>query len=310
MPEDPKHKAGRGHMVSKATMSARNGEPAGLRLLARVAQRKAVGSLVWLTLEIPGWPGSRPGQFVLLQPEPSRCFLARAFSVSDEAGARVSFLLAPVGEATVELCGLKRGDRVWVLGPLGNGFDMQVLAGEQGRTVIVGGGVGVAPFPLVLRGIGELAGAPGVRAGEGREGARAGGVEALVLLGFRDAQQAKGAAPVEEAARRLEEAGVSCLMEVVAEDGSLGPAQRVTDVVGHRLRPGDRVVVCGSEAMAEAVWRLCCAVPGVRTWFSLETKMACGVGSCHGCVIELADGSYARVCHEGPVFQGEAVFGA
>ena len=50
--------------------------------------------------------------------------------------------------------------------------------------------------------------------------------------------------------------------------------------------------------------------PGVRTWFSLEANMACGVGSCHGCAIALADGSFARVCHEGPVFPGETVYTA
>jgi dihydroorotate dehydrogenase electron transfer subunit len=38
--------------------------------------------------------------------------------------------------------------------------------------------------------------------------------------------------------------------------------------------------------------------------------MACGVGSCHGCAVPLADGSFARVCHDGPVFLGETVFGA
>ena len=61
--------------------------------------------------------------------------------------------------------------------------------------------------------------------------------------------------------------------------------------------------------MSEAVWRLCAPVDGVDLWLSLETVMACGVGSCHGCVITLADGSYARVCHEGPVFTGKEVFG-
>ena len=61
--------------------------------------------------------------------------------------------------------------------------------------------------------------------------------------------------------------------------------------VGHVRRPSGDV---------------CSAVPDVRAWFSLETSMACGVGSCHGCVITLADGSMARVCHDGPVFAERA----
>ena len=105
------------------------------------------------------------------------------------------------------------------------------------------------------------------------------------------------------------QAGLRCRLEVATEDGSRGPAEKVTDLLARHLLPGDRVAVCGPWAMSEAVWRVCSAVPDVQTWFSLETKMACGVGSCHGCVITLADGSHARVCHDGPVFRGEEVFG-
>jgi dihydroorotate dehydrogenase electron transfer subunit len=61
--------------------------------------------------------------------------------------------------------------------------------------------------------------------------------------------------------------------------------------------------------MMEAVWDVCRRARVERAWFSLETNMACGVGSCHGCAVTLADGSLARVCHEGPVFAGVSVYG-
>jgi dihydroorotate dehydrogenase electron transfer subunit len=257
---------------------------------------EALGLWRWLTVEVPGWRGSRPGQFALLQPDPSRCFLARAISVSDESDERVSFIIAPIGDGTAELCGLTVGEAVWVLGPLGNGFDMDALGAGPGRAVVVAGGVGLAPFPLLLS-----------RMKPGSPAAAA--PEVLVMLGFRDAAQAAAAGPVSEAAARMGEAGLRCRLEVATEDGSRGPAEKVTDLLGRHLRPGDRVAVCGPEAMAKAVWQLCRTVPDVRSWFSLETKMACGVGSCHGCAITLADGRYARVCHDGPVFGGGEVFG-
>jgi dihydroorotate dehydrogenase electron transfer subunit len=62
--------------------------------------------------------------------------------------------------------------------------------------------------------------------------------------------------------------------------------------------------------MSAAVWQVCGKVPETTAWFSLEAGMACGVGSCHGCAVTLADGSTARVCRDGPVFSGAAVFGA
>jgi dihydroorotate dehydrogenase electron transfer subunit len=271
------------------------------RLPGSVWAKEPRGSLVWLTVEVPGWRGARPGQFAMLQPEPSRCFLPRALSVADEIGERVSFLVAPVGEGTQELCALEIGEPVWVLGPLGNGFDLDEI-GAGLRLVVVAGGVGAAPFPLLLARLAadHRAADVGVNAG----------LEVVVLLGFRDTLQAQGAAPVEAAASRLVDAGLQCRLLLATEDGSIGPAQKVTDLLAGELRSGDRVVVCGPPAMSASVWQACSSIPDVRTWFSLEAGMACGMGSCHGCALTLADGSLARVCHDGPVFSGESVFGA
>ncbi len=133
--------------------------------------------------------------------------------------------------------------------------------------------------------------------------------EVVVWLGFRDAGQAEGAEWLQKALVRSEQAGLEAFMEIATEDGSSGLRGKVTDLVRGQLRPGDRLAVCGPEAMAREVWRLCLCADDVRAWFSLEANMACGVGSCDGCVTRLNDGTYARVCREGPVFSGEEVFG-
>jgi dihydroorotate dehydrogenase electron transfer subunit len=292
-----------------------------------VAVRRPLGSLVWMTLTVPGWPGARPGQFALLQAGHSACFLGRALSVADQDGEEVSFLIAPIGSGTRELCGLAPGSSVSVLGPLGNGFDLAAMgwgtpdgradapeaagpagSGLAGRLVLVGGGVGVAPFPLLLV---NLATGTGIGPTSDRRPGGSGGTavpEVLVLLGFRDQGQAEGAAPVRATVDKLLAAGVQCRLELVAEDGSVGRPERVSELLAREVRPGDHVAVCGPEAMAAAVWQACSGVPGVKAWFSLEAGMACGVGSCHGCTITLAGGETARVCHEGPVFSGEALF--
>ena len=284
------------------------GAECGCRLLGRVMSAQPLGSLVRLTVSVPGWPGAQPGQFVMLQAEPSCCFLARPLSVCAQAGETVAFLVAPVGDGTRELCGLAEGAPLWVLGPLGNGFDARALAASGRRVVVVAGGVGAAPFPLLLSRLADEYGS--LRAsGTGESGRSFAPADVLVLLGFKDVEQAQGASAVAGAASRLAAEGVSCEVETAVEDGSRGPAERVTDVLSRRLHSGDQVVACGPWAMCEAVWRLCAPVDGVDLWLSLETVMACGVGSCHGCIITLADGSYARVCHEGPVFTGKEVFG-
>ena len=291
--------------------------PLGARLLGQVAATEKLGAFCWITLEVPGWlamVGERidPGRFALLQAEPSRCFLPRAFSIADQDGELISFLMAPVGEGSRELTGLAVGSDVWVLGPLGRGFALGEMAvrteppgprpsGVRPRLVVVGGGAGIAPFPLLLRRIADLS-------GPGSEAVGHGFSEVLVVLGYRDMTQVEGGAPVRTAVNSLRQRGIACALVEVTEDGSCGPAGLVTSPLAEHLREGDRVVACGPEAMNAAVWDICRKTRGASAWFSLEAGMACGVGSCHGCVVRLANGSLARVCHDGPVFKGETIF--
>lgn len=289
--------------------------PRSARALGWVVGADVLGQFTWLTLRVPGWRKARPGQFALVQWEKSCSFLARALSVAAQEGDEVSFLIAPVGPATRELCSLGQGERVWVLGPLGRGFDLEALLAGPGRAVVVAGGVGVAPFSLLLAAILEQADEeasvstlPGAKS-EGREFRARRYPEILVLLGFRDLLQCKGAQPVLRAAENLRRAGFCCHVEMVTEDGSCGRIGKGTDLLQHYLLPGDRLAVCGPWEMAVAVSNLCSTVKDVRAWYSLEANMACGVGSCHGCVLRLANGAFARVCYEGPVFAGGDVFG-
>jgi dihydroorotate dehydrogenase electron transfer subunit len=293
------------------------------RLLGRVANVEPLGSLVWLTLEVPGWPEARPGQFALLQAEASRCFLPRPLSIAQEDDGRISFLIAPIGDGTRELSALHEGELVWVLGPLGNGFDLEQLTGGAGRLVVVAGGVGAAPFPLLLSRLaarfapaapaglvraaaaGATAAAPGAARMASVDRCR----EVLVLLGFRDTAQAVGARPVITAAAGLVDSEVSFMVQVVSEDGGLGQPEKISETLQREIRRGDRVAACGPWSMTLAISRVCREVEDVETWFSLEAGMACGIGSCHGCVIAPEDGPLVRVCREGPVFSGSALFG-
>jgi NAD(P)H-flavin reductase len=84
-------------------------------------------------------PG-RPGQFFMLE-APGR-LLPRPMSLCFAPPGELAFLIDPIGPGTRALCALDRGDRLGVLGPLGNGFDLDVE-----RPLLVGGGIGIAPLP-------------------------------------------------------------------------------------------------------------------------------------------------------------------
>ncbi len=86
-------------------------------------------------------PGS-PGQFFMLE-APGR-LLPRPMSLCTAPKGELGFLLDPIGPGTRALAGLEPGDEIHVLGPLGNGFRLDVA-----KPLLVGGGIGIAPLPYL-----------------------------------------------------------------------------------------------------------------------------------------------------------------
>jgi dihydroorotate dehydrogenase electron transfer subunit len=141
-----------------------------MRRKARVLEARAVGAYRWLACENPG-PAPRPGQFYMLATverwgggEAERPFLPRAFSYLRAEGDRLEFLWEDVGPGTRRLSELRPGEGLWLLGPLGNGFE------RDRRPVLVGGGIGIVPLACWQDEVGGVA-----------------------LLGFRDAMHAEAA---------------------------------------------------------------------------------------------------------------------
>jgi len=89
-----------------------------------------------------------PGQFFMLE-APGRP-LPRPMSVCLAPPGELGFLIDPIGAGTRALCALQPGDELSLLGPLGNGYDLEVE-----RPLLVGGGIGIAPLPFVSEALGH-----------------------------------------------------------------------------------------------------------------------------------------------------------
>jgi NAD(P)H-flavin reductase len=98
--------------------------------------------------------------------------LPRPFSLCVAPPGELGFLVDPIGPGTVAIAALEPGEEIAVTGPLGNGFDLDVE-----RPLLVGGGIGVAPFPYLSERLGKP----------------------RALLGFRTALHAEAAALVPNA---------------------------------------------------------------------------------------------------------------
>ncbi|MDR1162916.1 MAG: dihydroorotate dehydrogenase electron transfer subunit [Candidatus Accumulibacter sp.] len=230
-----------------------------------------------------------PGRFVMLRVEGTTDpLLRRPFAIFDadasSGGAVFEILYRVVGKATAILSAKKEGDVLDVLGPLGKGFDLAVPAAEH---VLVGGGVGLAPLYALAK---EL------RAASSTVRLFAGG------RGRDDIVRAEAFASL----------GVEC--HVATEDGSIGERGLVTQPLTRHLESqGAKATIyaCGPEGMLRAVAKIA-ARHALPCQVSLESRMACGVGVCLGCVVggrraapQTPD--FRCVCSEGPVFDANEI---
>jgi dihydroorotate dehydrogenase subfamily 1 len=269
------------------------------RRLCKVAESKPSGGYRLFSLIDPEGPEPQPGQFYMLATEShweqsgSRPFLPRALSVAETGpaanGVRLDFLIEGIGPGTDRLCELESGERVWLNGPLGNSFTTprelhQLVHPGNGEAdaawpagaILVGGGIGIAPLALLRRRFAER------------------NVATRVLLGFRDKEHSGG----------LDELFACCEMRLASDDGHVGHHGYVTDLLASMLEGDDAasaaVYACGPPSMLDAVAALCAAAD-IPCELAMESPMACGYGACFGCAVPRGDGSYLRLCVDGPI---------
>jgi len=209
----------------------------------------------------------RPGQFLNIAV--SGFFLRRPLSVCDWTADAATVIYKIVGQGTAALAGFKKGERLSVLSPLGNGYDLQKCTG---LTAVVGGGTGVPPMYGLAKAL------------------IAAGKDVCAVLGWNTASEVFYV-------DKFRALGIP--VTVCTADGSLGVRGFVTDGLPEKL---DYLCACGPEPMLRA---LCKAVtaPGQ---LSFEARMGCGFGACMGCSCETLAGP-KRICKDGPVMDKEEI---
>ncbi len=232
---------------------------------------------------------ARPGQFVMVKPDPG-CdpLLRRPFSVfevlrdSEGEVMGLSLLNKRIGVTTRRLYDVSPGERIQCLGPLGQAFEPP---SPREQAWMVAGGVGLAPFLTLAESLAERG--PQTRLFYGGRGA-----DDLFYLDAFDT--------------------LGVTLELTTDDGSRGRPGLVTGPLRDALEETDpatpvRLYACGPTPMMRAVTELA-AAHGRRTDVSLEQVMGCGLGGCYSCVVpvtqEGAATHFVRSCLEGPVFDG------
>ncbi len=228
-----------------------------------------------------------------------RPFSFRDITVTENGKVRVEILYCVLGPATLRMTTLAEGDKVSVIGPLGNGFS---IAKDKKIALLVAGGMGAPPLQHL---------AAHLKAG----------YEDIHVVAFAGAQS-YNALPFtllidnEEGLFLQEFSRLRVESHIATDDGSAGFHGYVTDCVEkwlkeHNPDPSDVMIyTCGPEPMLASVSKLASA-HNVQCQVSMERMMACGIGLCQSCVVPVKDeGSeevYRLCCKDGPIFNSKDI---
>jgi len=211
-----------------------------------------------------------PGQFVNVKVDNSKnAFLRRPISVHDVNKEKhlLYLLIKIVGEGTAKLSELQEDDLLNIILPLGNSFTIH----KDGKCLLVGGGVGIAPLYHLSKAL------------------YINGLKPDILIGMRSKEDLILAEKFSKYAN----------LYYTTEDGSYGEKGYPTN---HSILKNkyDHIQCCGPLPMMKAIAnyayknKIDCEV-------SLENMMACGIGACLCCVNDTKEG-HKCVCTDGPIF--------
>jgi dihydroorotate dehydrogenase electron transfer subunit len=222
---------------------------------------------------------TRPGQFVNIKAsEQTDPLLRRPFSVYQTDNGNVEIIFNVIGKGTDLLHRVREGEKIDVLGPLGKGYRYDGPSLET--AVLIGGGLGVAPLPILTSYL------------------KRSNKSVVTFLGTRRSAQ-------------LVQTGLENV-SVATDDGSVGFHGTVVDLAMKSLtaRPLHKagIFACGPTPMLRATIRLAMKL-GIVCEVSLEGPMGCGFGICQGCPVETLDEArkYALMCKDGPVFDAARI---
>ncbi|MBN1997152.1 dihydroorotate dehydrogenase electron transfer subunit [candidate division KSB1 bacterium] len=231
---------------------------------------------------------AKPGHFVNIKiPDCDGILWRRPFSIhnTEKQQGHFDILFKIVGKGTNNLIGRTAGEKLDIIGPLGNSFTLDENTSEA---IIVAGGLGIAPFPLFLKHFER---------------------HDIKITIFYGVKTKENICCIKDMAEHV------ATIFYTTEDGSEGDKGYVTDLMHNYLDridlTGRQLFVCGPTPMLKTVRALTISY-GIRAQVSVENLMACGFGACMGCAVRLArsaegEPEYRLACKDGPVFNMDEI---
>ena len=252
---------------------------------------------------------ARPGSFVHIQCAEDLP-MRRPLSImrANQADGWVEVLYKVMGQGLGRLATAAPGATINILGPIGNGFKPEA---DHPTAILIGGGVGIPPLVFLA----EYLHAGGW---DNTGSVAFFGSELPFPFDLAESAVALSGAPASthQAIAVLDNMGIPSRLATTSGfagcyNGFVTELARewLETLPPEQLR-GIMLYACGPEPMLEAVVRLAHSLD-LPSQLCLEEFMACAVGGCAGCAVEVqtANGpTMKRVCVDGPVFDGDTIY--
>ena len=251
---------------------------------------------------------AKPGQFAFVECG-GDTLLRRPLSYlrSSKEDGTVEFMYKTVGHGLESLSQLKKGDKIKIMGPIGNGF--AIPSGKK-SAILIGGGVGIPPVLFMGEEIKKING----------------GVDLVAFFGSEipfpfetcdsDLVMPGLDLSVNKTIDDMEKLGIPCRLSSQAgyEGCHSGYVTELAKSFIETLSDGEKtetiIYACGPESMLKAVAKLA-KDDQLDCVLSLEEYMACAIGGCAGCTVKVLEDGHERmkrVCVDGPVFDAEQLY--
>lgn len=243
-----------------------------------LSQEKLAQDIYSMWIQTEAASEAKPGQFISMYTNDGSKLLPRPISICEinkaEGSLRVVYRVTGKDTGTEQFSRMKAGDKIPVIGPLGNGFPYEKAEGK--KVFLMGGGIGVPPIL-------ELAKQMYCE-------------KKQIIVGYRD-----GETFLRDEFEQNGEVYIS------TEDGSAGTKGNVMDAIRENGLTADMIYACGPTPMLRAI-KAYAEENGIECYISLEERMACGIGACLACVCKSKEKDHhtnvnnKRICKDGPVF--------
>ncbi len=222
---------------------------------------------------------AKPGQFINILPSKDwQNVMRRPMSIASQDNNQISIIYKVFGSGTEIISNWKDGDKVDIIGPLGNNWSDF----ENKLPVLIGGGVGIAPILNLHNHLNNL------------------GIKNILICGAKTKNE------------HFLEHNPSKGLYMSTDTESFGIQGNVIyalESIMDTINSDIKIFSCGPHGMLQAIYNYSKEM-NYECDLALETIMACGIGICQGCAIEKecsdSENTYrnkfALACIDGPIF--------